>query len=937
MLRLMIQKMWQKRWMNLCLILGAVLLIATVVSFPLYEKAAYDRMLRDEFKNYISSEGAYPALINMNTFSQRDKGGKTMSKIEKKMDTICNDLGVKEKQKIDFIYLQRGDIISEFNRADSENLDISLGSLTDLTDHIEMLSGEPYSETGITDDGKVEVIVSQGCMISLGLLVNETFTFEKLKFPDGTPIKIVIKGVFNMDESDPYYWQVNKNDILKICFMNPALFRDSFMEENASDYNIHYNAYTLFEYINLTNEQVSDLIAKTTHLTKKSKYKSVTEDTLYLPILEAYVKKVNRISATLLILQVPVLIMLAAFLLMISSQMYEMEKNEISVIKSRGSSRGQIFRIYLYQGIVITVIAGLIGIPLGGYFAKILGASESFLDFNTKRLLNITYTTRSLYYALAAMLVTLISITLPAIPNSKVSIVNLKQSKNVNKKSLWKKLYLDIVLLLIAGYGYYNFSKNMKNLSGTVLSGESLDPLLYISSSLFIIGMGLLYLRIQPLFVKLIFTIFKKHLKPADYISLTEAIKQSGKQQLIILFLIMTVSLGMYHSTVARTILDNALKNTQYVDACDMILSERWKQQLDENRVFTGNYIEPDYKRFAKMDFADKYTKVYLNDTAVISEGKSSSQVITLMGIHTKEFGEITHVDRDILSKPYYEYLNELAVAEEGCIVSENFKNKLGYDIGDTIYIKITVKDQKKVAVSYKIVDFFEYFPSYSPTKVDLNPDGTSFEDDNYLVVTHFDLLRKDIESKPYEIWMSLKDDATTEAIYDFIDSNDIRVNRYVNRVEDIEETIEDPLLQGTNGVLTLGFVVTLLLCAVGYLIYWIMSIKERELIFGVLRASGFHKNELVKMLLNEQILSGVLSVLAGVVIGYLSSRLYVPIIQLSYASQTQVLPLSLTMNMTDQLRLFIVIAAVMLTCLVALITLLFRMNVTKALKLGEE
>ena len=31
-----------------------------------------------------------------------------------------------------------------------------------------------------------------------------------------------------------------------------------------------------------------------------------------------------------------------------------------------------------------------------------------------------------------------------------------------------------------------------------------------------------------------------------------------------------------------------------------------------------------------------------------------------------------------------------------------------------------------------------------------------------------------------------------------------------------------DPILQGTNGILTVGFVVVLLLCSVGFLIFWI-------------------------------------------------------------------------------------------------------------------
>ena len=49
MLGVMLQKLWHKKWMVVCLLLGIVLLVATVVSFPMYRKAAYDRMLADEF------------------------------------------------------------------------------------------------------------------------------------------------------------------------------------------------------------------------------------------------------------------------------------------------------------------------------------------------------------------------------------------------------------------------------------------------------------------------------------------------------------------------------------------------------------------------------------------------------------------------------------------------------------------------------------------------------------------------------------------------------------------------------------------------------------------------------------------------------------------------------------------------------------------------
>lgn len=933
MLGIMLQKMWHKKWMNLSLLLGCILLVATVVSFPLYQKAAYDRMLHDEIRNYISETGTYPTQLGMKAISKYEKKGKTITKLEKYQPKICKELGVTTKRLTKYYFLLNSPVKSEMNRSDDKDNSLSLAFATDLKDNISIIGGDFYSEDGLTEDGAIEVVVPQDLLINKGLLVGERLVFTNLKTADKKPVTMEIKGVFNYRNDDPFYWQMKGKDLALSCFMNEDLFCSMFTGDNAKNYTINCYYYTLFNYEDITADQVSHILSRTNYLTKKSKYRSVIGDPDYYELFSGYNKKVNRISATLIILQVPVLLMLAAFLLMISGQMYEMEKNEISVIKSRGSSRGQIFRLYLYQGILLTILGGIFGVMLGSVFSRVLGSVRNFLDFNGSRKLDITYTFKSMIYALVAMAITLLTMTLPAIKHSKISIVNLKQSKNAFKKPLWQRFFLDILLLGISGYGYYNFNKNMADVSGTVLSGDSLDPLLYISSSLFIVGMGLLYIRIQPLIIKLVFNIGKKHWGPASYISFMETIKQSTKQQLIILFLIMTVSLGMYHSIVARTILENAVMNTEYRDGVDLILAEKWEEGVDEEGKKTGVYVEPDYKRYASMDFAKKYTRVYNDVNGYLSEGKNSRQKVQIMGIHTKDFGEITYLDKRYLDKHYYEYLNDLSQNEFGVILSENFRSNLGYDIGDSI----TVYNEARVPASCNVVDFVEYWPGYSPTSTELNAEGVASTVDNYLVVMHYEFARNVYGVRPYEIWMSLNEDADTSQVYDFIQKYDYKVKSYVNRKEDLERTTLDPLLQGTNGVLTLGFVVTIALCAVGYLIYWIMSIKDRELIIGVLRASGFHKSEVVQMLLIEQLFAGVLSVIAGVGIGYASSRLFVPIIQLSFASATQILPLRLIMEKSDFIRLYGVIAMVMLLCIAILINILFRMNVTKALKLGEE
>lgn len=70
---------------------------------------------------------------------------------------------------------------------------------------------------------------------------------------------------------------------------------------------------------------------------------------------------------------------------MISGQMYEMERNEISVLKSRGASGGQIMRLYLYQSIALTGAGCLFGLPLGRAFCQMLGAADDFLIQSVKK------------------------------------------------------------------------------------------------------------------------------------------------------------------------------------------------------------------------------------------------------------------------------------------------------------------------------------------------------------------------------------------------------------------------------------------------------------------------------------------------------------------------------------------------------------------------
>ncbi len=146
-----------------------------------------------------------------------------------------------------------------------------------------------------------------------------------------------------------------------------------------------------------------------------------------------------------------------------------------------------------------------------------------------------------------------------------------------------------------------------------------------------------------------------------------------------------------------------------------------------------------------------------------------------------------------------------------------------------------------------------------------------------------------------------------------------------------------DTLFEGTNGILTMSFIVILVLCAVGYLIYWILSIRSRELLFGIFRAMGMSRGEIIRMLLNEQMFSSLLSIVCGAGIGILASRMFVPMIQTAYSAADQVLPMQLITQSSDMIRLFGIIGIMLVICLAILAKQVFKMKIAQALKLGED
>ena len=144
-------------------------------------------------------------------------------------------------------------------------------------------------------------------------------------------------------------------------------------------------------------------------------------------------------------------------------------------------------------------------------------------------------------------------------------------------------------------------------------------------------------------------------------------------------------------------------------------------------------------------------------------------------------------------------------------------------------------------------------------------------------------------------------------------------------------------MLQGMNGALTLGFIIIMIMCIIGFLIYWILSIKSRTLQFGILRAMGMKFREIIAMIIYEQLLVSGVAIFTAMFIGGFTSDLFVPLFQSIFDASSSVPEFVVLPDRGDYIKLYIVIGAMLLTGFIILGRLIRKIKISQALKLGED
>ena len=948
MIRLVLRKMLNNPWMMICLLIGSILAVAMVSSIPMYTDGVLQRMLIRDAEDYQLKTGYYPGRSHIKSNLYSNYSPKDRAKAFRVFDRVISDelapsVGLPIRAQTRLVTMDYFTALPTIQREEEpQKRSMKIEGLQYLDEHIKIIHGRIFSKE--KQDDYYEVIVTEQAMKEQDLRLDEFYTISDLVRRVEEPIKVKVVGVFDMkDLADPYWFQ-GIGAYRTSFMMDYDLLTEEFIRKD-STLLTGSQWYFAYDYHAMTLDAIPGVLKAAEHTDEYFKeYRSLDWRFPIIPILEEYHIREGQLKLTLWMLQVPILLMLAFYLFMVAQLTIENEKNEIAVMKSRGASRLQIFVSYFIESIILSLIALLLGPPIGLFLCRILGASNGFLEFVQRKALPLKLSAKAYQYSLLAVLLFVITMLLPAFAASKTTIVEYKQKKHrVTKFPLWQKLFLDLVLLGISAYGLYIYRLRQQVIlvSQVDASSVAVDPLLFLISTLFIVGSGLLFVRIYPLIIRGVFWLGRKSWSPVLYASFIEVGRSSGKSHFLMLFLVVTLSIGIFNANAARTLNTNYEERIRYENGADLVLEAFWPstaRSADEG-LSEGNplslivneepvqYQEPPFGPFANLKGADSVTKVYINDKVTVSLPGERVNNVTIMGIIPDEFGRTTWFRNGLLPHHINRYLNLMAQDPRALLLSASFREKYDLKPGETVFI--TWKEQGYFeGIIYAFID---YWPTYNPNIKNKQNETPDF------IVASYSYIRAKTALEPYQVWLSKADGATSEEIYKDIEEKEIKLVSIKDTDQTIIKMKNDPMVQGTNGVLSLGFIVTIVVCMAGFMIYWILSIHSRALNFGIFRAIGLSRNKVIGMLASEQILISGLSIVMGIVTGIVSSKLFVPLLQIANNAENQVPPFHVVSDPVDFIRLFAIVFFMLAAGITVLGFLISKIRIAQVIKLGED
>ena len=947
-----LKRLLTQRFLSLASIAGLMIASGFILSVPLYADATYFRLLREEILvNRELELTQKPADYAPLTFVFELKAAGKDSPQWKNVVALDEYLSNTALRTIGFPITQvvrrfRTDGYPIFPPRDPNNTGTqyplttaTITFMTPLEENIEIVDGStPQPFVSLLREGEtIEAMANESLASEYGVQVGDIYTLRTEKGP--LPVSIV--GLWRPVDPTAPFWDVRTENWLLVPEETyKGIISDTVSDElRSSTWSIIADGSSIHaddvpglkERILSIENQAGTLLANTKLIASP------------LGALDRYQTSAPKLTYLLFAFSVPILSLILAFIGLVAGLFVNQQRGEMAILRSRGASAIQVTGISLLQGVILGAVALTGGIGLGYWITLSIGKARSFLDFSAAGGLRVSMTPQVLGYGLLGIaIILLIQVLLPTLSAAENTIVTYKQERaRTLRAPWWQKFYLDILLLIPAGYGLWQLTQQSEQaLSGSVTIPDPLqNPLLLLVPALGIFSVALFTLRLVPRFMDFI----SRLLNPSKSVGFLMAARYLARSPALynapLVLLVLTLGLSAFTASLARTLDSQLDKQMHYQVGADINLYEIGTtfNEDNPNPVYTFGPFE-DHLSIPGVESATPVGRYKFS--GITSAG--SIQGIFL-GIDRLTFPTAAYWQRDFASEQLGVLMNQLAADPNGILVPVSLLTKRKLQIGDTIRLGVTTGVAgESIPLEAHIVGSFDLFPTWYPER------GTM------IVGNLEELFFKAGAEYPHEVWLGTARNADPESIVYAVRGFSILLDQQADQSKLVQNGLNTivnewssadlniraeqrrPERQGLFGLLSVGFVASALLTVLGFLLYALFSFRRRFIEMGMLRAIGLSIQQMTSLLAAELAFLVLLGIGVGTALGVFASRLFVPFLQIGASAQSQYPPFQIQIAWLSIAEIYVLFALLFFAALSTLSALLVRMKIFQAIKLGE-
>ncbi|MFT5193138.1 MAG: putative ABC transport system permease protein [Cellvibrionaceae bacterium] len=933
-LQVTLKRLWSQLGMTLATTFGLTMAVALLAIVPLYADAVNFRILEEELANDVTN--SRPPFAYMYTYVGAWYGHVESADIEPVTDYLFSQaadvLNLPQEMAIRHVKTPTFKLfpLDATSYANDESLGfMNLASTSGIESQIQMIEGSfPMAEAEVGET--LEVIITQAYADEVGWQVGEEYLALDLETETRqTNFRIRVSGIWVPTNDKGPFWFYLPETFDTLFVVNEATFQNAI--NPAMDNEVALALwYLVMDGSRVGTEQVDELIFGAARIEQRIDLllPKTTEFLAPTDALQIYRQSVSELAILLYTFDVAPIWLVLSFVVLVVGLAVSQQKNEIAVMRSRGSTPGQVLGMAALEGVLLGSVAFVLGILLAVGLTQIVGRSRSFLDFSGTDVVRMVVTRQALYTGAIAIGLALIARILPVIAASRHTIITFKQEQARSlAQPWWQRVWLDVILLVVVGYGFYLLQQqgSIGLINDEASAADPFqNPLLLLLPAMGIFALTLFFLRVLPWVMLGLGTLLNR----TQSVGLLQAVRYLARTphhyRPPLSLLVLTVGLAVFTASLARTV-DLQLYDQNFYD----IGAEISMVTLPNPPAFGG----------AEPSEEDSFTYLPVSDYETIENIERAARVgsysmeVQVDGVSLKgEFVGVDHADfRDVAywRWDFSEYrlgslMNALGDRSNGILVPESLLSQSTLNVGDPIRYSVRL-DEVLVEFDGIIVGTFRYFPSWQPAE------------EAYLIVGNLNTVFEKAGGEfPYRVWAELDGP--------LIDAGDFRRSLADRQLfntfwkephESIVKAQAEPERQGLFGILSVGFIASAVLTVLGFFLYTLFSFRRRTVELGILRAVGISRRTMTAIVaweLGLLILSGLI---VGTVLGVLVSQQFIPFLQVGSATNVAP-PYLVEIAWEAVVQIYVLFGVLFLVAMAVLSWRLLNMKVFESIKMGE-